>query len=91
MMQEQLWLSDSGKIVCERVSCTGEALQAKIVNGRGLELSHVVGDERFSRMSRSDLAELGPLIAGTDGELICDGGHVRYNMRARELQVVQTA
>lgn len=87
-MNEQLWLSDSGKVVCERVSCTGEELQAKIVNGRGLEFTHVVNGDRFSRLTKSELAEFAPLIAGSQGDLACDGGHVRYNMRAQELQVI---
>jgi hypothetical protein len=88
MKQEQLWLSDAGHLVCERISCTGEELYAKIVNGRGLEFTHTIGADRYSRLSASELAEYAPLMAGSGGELRCDGGHIRYDMRAREIRLV---
>lgn len=91
MKTEQLWLSDTGKIVCERISCAGPELFAKIVESRGLDFSIIAGGDRFSRLSKSELAEFAPLIAGTQGELACDGGHVHYNLVARELRAKVTA
>lgn len=87
-MEEHLWLSDNGRIVCERISCAGEELHAKIVTGRGLELTHQVGADRYSRMSKIELAEFAPLIAGSEGHLGCDGNHVRYDMGARILRTM---
>ena len=89
MKTEQLWISDDGKIVCERASCAGEDLVRLIIAGRGLEFNHKVGGYLYSRLSKIELAELAPLIAGTDGHLQCDGGHVRYDMRAQVLREVK--
>lgn len=88
-MKEQLWLGDDGTLVCPRPSCAGDELAQKILLGRNLEAAHRLESGKvFSRMSAADMAELGPLIAGGGGVLACDGDHVRYNFKARELQTL---
>lgn len=87
-MEEHLWISDTGRIVCERISCAGEELHGKLVLGRGLELTHTVGPDRYSRMSRAELAEFAPLISRDGANLACEGDHVRYDLRAQVLRAV---
>lgn len=88
-MEEHLWISDTGKIVCERLSCAGEELHTLIVIGRGLELTHQVGPDRYSRMSRAELAEFAPLISRDGSVLGCEGAHLRYDLRAQQLRTVR--
>lgn len=87
-MPEELWLGETGAMVCVRPSCAGQSLSARIMIGRGLEKVIEIDGAKFSRMSKADLAELGPLIASSGGVLECDGGHVRYNFTARQLETV---
>lgn len=92
LMKEQLWISDTGKIVCERVSCTGETLLGLIAQARHLQKTIVQGEDRWSVLSGNDLHEFGALLAGSDKTFVhCDGGHVSYDIRTRQLLATTTA
>jgi hypothetical protein len=87
-MKTELWMIDyDGRLVCPRDDCAGPEAGEAIREG-GVDALYV-GGNRYVRFNETDIAELGPLLAGTGHFILqCEGGHVSFDMRTRRLEVM---
>lgn len=95
MTEPQLWMHidatlgpgmEVTDLFCERVSCIGALAFNRLVQARGLEAVIEVDGERFERLSKPVVLELGAILAAATGDafaLRCQCGALQWDARAQ--------